>query len=99
MRDEIVQLLKDRSSEIRSLGVEKLGLFGSVARDDANAESDVDILVRFGEGRKSYDNFIALAEMLDQLLGRRVELVTPEGLSPFIGPRILEELRDVPLGA
>lgn len=99
MRDQVFQRLQDRATEIQSLGVEKIGLFGSVARDEASETSDVDILVSFREGGKSYDNFIALAELLDQLLGRRVELVTRESLSPFIGPRILEELRDVPLGA
>lgn len=97
-RSEVTRLLAEHSAEIRALGVERLELFGSVARDEAGPQSDVDLLVRFREGEKTYDNFVGLADLLDRLLGGRVELVTPEGLSPYIGPRILRETRDVPLG-
>jgi hypothetical protein len=82
-------------AEIFRLGVQRLALFGSVERDAARADSDVDMLVEFRPGEKSYDHFVALAELLERLLGRRVELVTPESLSPFLGPYILAEARDV----
>jgi predicted nucleotidyltransferase len=54
--------------------------------------SDVDILVEFEPGKKSFDNFMQLAFFLEDTLGRRVELVTPEALSPHIGPHILREV-------
>ena len=81
--------------EIRALGVERLALFGSVLRDDVRPDSDVDLLVQFSPGRKTFDRFLALSELLEERLGRRVELVTTEALSPFIGPRILSEAQDV----
>jgi len=81
--------------EIRALGVSRLALFGSVSRGDARSDSDVDVLVQFAPGAKTYDRFLALSELLEAHLGRRVELVTTEALSPYIGPRILEEARDV----
>jgi uncharacterized protein len=81
--------------EIRALGVLRLALFGSVLRGEASAESDVDLLVEFEPGTKSFDAFMALAELLEDRLGHRVELVTPEALSPYIGPRILAEAKDV----
>ena len=83
------------NSEVRALGVVRLALFGSVLRGEATADSDVDILVEFEPGAKSFDRFMALAELLEDRLGRPVELVTTESLSPYIGPRILAEAKDV----
>lgn len=84
--------------ELRNLGVQRLALFGSVGRGEAGPESDVDFLVEFQPGKKNYDAFLAVAELLEELLGRRVELITLEALSPYIGPHILAEAEDV-LGA
>lgn len=96
---EIVDRLRHHREQIRSLGVERLGLFGSFTRGEQNAESDVDFLVRFHPAAKTFDRFMALAFLLEDLLQRRVELVTPEGLSPYLGPRILDEVQDVALDA
>ena len=76
-------------------GVIRLALFGSVLRGQTHADSDVDVLVQFASGVKTYDRFFALSELLERCLGRPVELVTTEALSPFIGPRILAEAEDV----
>jgi predicted nucleotidyltransferase len=81
--------------EIRALGVARLALFGSVVRNEARPDSDVDVLVQFAPGAKTYDRFLALSELLERRLERRVDLVTTESLSPYIGPRILAEAQDV----
>lgn len=94
-RDQAFACLRAAEAEIRALGVRQLALFGSVLRGDARPDSDVDLLVEFDPELKSFDRFIALAELLERLLGRRVELVTTEALSPFIGPRILADAADV----
>ncbi len=94
-RDEAVRRLVVAEVEIRSLGVRRLALFGSVLRNEAGPDSDVDLLVQFAPGAKTYAHFLALSELLEERLGRRVELVTTEALSPFIGPRILAEAQDV----
>lgn len=94
-RDETIRRLREAEAEIRSLGVRRLALFGSVARGEANADSDVDLLVEFTPGQKSFDRFMALSDLLERVLGHRVELVTVEALSPFIGPQILAEAADV----
>ena len=80
---------------VRALGVIRLALFGSVLREQVRADSDLDVLVQFASGAKTYDRFFALSELLERCLSRRVELVTTEALSPFIGPRILAEAEDV----
>jgi predicted nucleotidyltransferase len=94
-RDEAIQRIADCADQVRALGVARLALFGSVLRGQATVDSDVDLLVQFLPGAKSYTRFYALAELLEAHLGRRVELVTLEALSPFIGPRILAEAQDV----
>lgn len=94
-REEAIRRLLDAEPEIRSLGVDRLALFGSVLRDEAGPESDVDLLVGFAAGAKSFDRLLALSELLEERLGRRVEVVTTEALSPFLGPRILAEAQDV----
>ncbi len=55
------------------------------------------MLVEFAPGRKTFDNFMQLAFYLEELFGRKVELLTPESLSPYLGPRILREVEYVSL--
>jgi hypothetical protein len=83
------------ADQILALGVVRLALFGSVLRGTPHPGSDIDLLVSFAEGAKTFDGFFALCELLEKILGRPVELVTTEALSPYIGPRILAEAQDV----
>lgn len=94
-REQATLRLVECEAEIRALGVARLALFGSVLRGQADVGSDVDLLVQFAPGAKTYARYSALADLLEARLGRRVELVTTEALSPIIGPRILAEARDV----
>ena len=94
-REEAINRIVAAEAEIRALGVEQLKLFGSVLRDEIHPDSDVDLLVQFSPGAKTYDRFLDLSEFLERLLGRRVELLTFEALSPILGPRILAEAQDV----
>ena len=94
-RDQAILRLLAAEAEIRALGVNRLALFGSVLRGEARPDSDVDILVEFSPGAKTFDRFLELSELLEDRLERRVELVTLGALSPFIGPRILTEAEDV----
>ena len=94
-REQAIERLVASAPEIRALGVERLALFGSVLRGEARPDSDVDLLVRFAPGAKTFDHFMSLCELLESRLGRRVELVTTEALSRFLGPRILAEAHDV----
>jgi hypothetical protein len=94
-REEAISRLQAAEAEIRRLGVHRLALFGSVLRGEARPDSDVDLLVEFAPEQKSFDRFMALADLLEAKLGHRVELVTTEALSPHIGPYILAEATDV----
>jgi hypothetical protein len=90
-KEEIVTLLLSHRKEIETLGVKKIGLFGSFRKNMQGKQSDVDLLVEFVRGKKSFRNFISLAFFLEDLLNRKVELVTPESLSPYLKPSILKE--------
>jgi uncharacterized protein len=94
-REETAERLGECREEICRLGVIRLALFGSVLHAQARPQSDIDFLVQFAPGAKSYDRFLALSDLLESRLGRPVELVTTEALSPFIGPRILADAQDV----
>ena len=94
-RHDVVERLTSVEAQILDLGVRRLAVFGSISRDSPHPESDVDFLVEFQAGEKSIDRFMTLAELLETVLARRVDLVTTEGLSPYIGPYILAEAEDV----
>ena len=52
----------------------------------------MDFLVEFEQGKKTYDNFMELSFFLEELMGRKVELVTPQSLNKYIGPYILNQV-------
>ena len=91
-RGEVVRLIKENYEEIKRFGVKRIGIFGSVVRGEARGDSDVDVLVEFEEGKKTFENFINLAFFLEELLGRKVDLLTSESVSPYIRPYIEEEV-------
>jgi predicted nucleotidyltransferase len=72
--------------------VSKIGVFGSMARGEANDQSDIDLVVEFS-GRKSLLAMVALERQLTSALGRRVDLLTEAAISPYLRERILDELQ------
>jgi|ERR1044071_2988823 predicted nucleotidyltransferase len=91
-KKDLFALLAKHQEQLQQFGVRRWGVFGSFASGRQTNRSDIDILVEFEYGKKSFDNFMHLASFLEQQIGRRVELVTPESLSPHIGPHILREV-------
>ena len=94
-RRHVTECLHQAEADIRRLGVRRIALFGPIVRGEARSDSDVDLVVEFYPDQKSFDQFLDLGELLETRLGRPVELVTTEALSPFLGPRILAEAQDV----
>ncbi len=94
-KSEVVERLRANVSRIQKLGVKRIGLFGSFVRDEATLDSDVDVLVEFEAGQKTFDRFMELSTLLEGILQRPVEVVTIEALSPHVGPRILESVEYV----
>ncbi len=98
-RERILKLIAEQRPRLRALGVRRLGLFGSFARGERRPDSDVDLLVEFAPGQKTFDNFMQLALFLEELFHRRVELVTPESMSPYLRPYIMDEVEYAPVAA
>lgn len=94
-KTEIKAMILSLSPQIKTLGVSRLGLFGSFVRNEQTPESDVDFWVEFAPTQKKYKNFIALAYLLEKNMGRSTELVTPESLSSGLKIEILKELEYV----
>ena len=92
---EIFLIIDKNQSKIKSFGVKKLGLFGSFCRQEQNVGSDIDFLVDFEQDKKTFDNFIKLSFFLEELMNRKIELVTSESLSPYFRPNILNEVEYV----
>ncbi len=98
-KQDILNMLHQRRSYLKTLGVSRIGLFGSFVRGEQRPDSDIDLLVEFEPTRKTFDAFMELSFFLEDVLLHRVELVTMESLSPYIGPHILEEVEYAPLAA
>jgi hypothetical protein len=96
-KTEAKMRLKTIKPELSALGVLKIGIFGSFAREQQSETSDIDILIEFSPNNHTFDNFMEATFLLEKTMGRKVEVVTPESLSPFIGPHILREVEHVPL--
>jgi len=91
-RDDVLRILAAHRQQLRAMGAERLSVFGSVARDEADAGSDVDILVELAPGaRIGMFEFLALQETLSGLLGSDVDLATPASLHPRLREAILRE--------
>src|SRR5262249_61187945 len=92
----VMRVLDEHGEELRRLGVRRLGLFVSAARNEATEASDLDFLVGFQ--RKSFDADMDLKALLEDLFGHRVDLVLPENLKHRLRDRIAEDVHDYATG-
>ena len=88
---DVLRIINEHQETLKSFGVRRCGLFGSFLREEISPTSDVDLIVEFEPEQKTFLNFVNLSFFLEEVLGRKVELVTPESLSPHFGPYILRE--------
>lgn len=73
-------------------GVARIGIFGSVVRDEDTPASDIDVIVEFREGEETFDHFMDLKFYLEDLLGRKTDLVIADTLKPRIRDAVLREV-------
>ncbi len=98
-KEDLIKRILEVRERLLFFGVSNIGLFGSFVRGEQTPSSDIDILVEFTPEKHTFDNFMEVSFLLEETLGRKVEVVTPEGLSPHIGPHILKEVERVPVAA
>ena len=92
-------LIEAHAAELRALGAQRIGVFGSFARGEATVESDVDVYLEFVKDKKNYDNFFAIYELLQGLFGRPIDLVTDGSLSERNARIILPTVRYASINA
>lgn len=90
-KKDAIKTIQDNTANLRVYGVKKLGIFGSFATSTQNAGSDIDVLVEFERGNKTFDNYMGLKLCLERLFHRRVDLVIKEALKSRIRERVLSE--------
>ena len=95
----ILDILKSNQTQLNALGVRRVGLFGSRVRETPRPDSDIDLLVEFTPGRKNFDNFMQVCDLLENSLPYPVDVVTAESLSPYLKPHILKEVEYVNFSA
>lgn len=89
-RLEIIETIVAQRAHLVSLGVASLRLFGSTSRDEAGPESDVDLLVTFS-APATFDRYMDVKHFIEDLIGRRVDLVTEDALRPELRKAIESE--------
>ncbi len=90
-KNEIFKTIQDNKEIIKSFGVTEIGLFGSYVRNEQTENSDIDILVDYNE-TISVSNYFEFCELIEDLFAKKVDIVTKNGLSKYIGPHILKEV-------
>ena len=90
-RDIKVILQEHKNYLVEEFGVIEIAIFGSYARGEQRKDSDIDIIVDFKEGWKTFDNYMNLKFYLEELFGKKVDLVIKSAINPRIKPFIIEE--------
>jgi predicted nucleotidyltransferase len=94
-KESIIKMLTANKQQLALHGVNRIGLFGSYVRNEMTPNSDIDLLVDIQKDKKTFSNFVSLNHFLEDLFGKKVELVTIQSLSPYIGPHILKTVEYV----
>ncbi len=92
----ILKTLKANKLKLSKFGIRNVGLFGSYLRNEQSSESDIDLLIDFEPEKENFDNFMAAYDLFEKIFkNEKIEVVTKNGLSPYIGPKILNEVEYV----
>jgi predicted nucleotidyltransferase len=93
-KEYILSKIKSKKHELTLLGVRAIGVFGSFVRNEQSQNSDIDILIDFEEEKETFDNYMAVYDIIERLFSNyKIDVVTKNGLSPYIGPTILNEVK------
>lgn len=92
-KENIIATLISYKPELSKLGVQNIGLFGSYLRNEQSDKSDIDLLIDFEPEKENFDNYMAVYDMFENIFkNERIEVVTKNGLSKYIGPKILKDV-------
>jgi hypothetical protein len=92
-RNIILEFLEKNAEQLKKYGVKQIGLFGSFATGRNTNNSDIDILVEFKAGEKTFDNYMDLKFFLEDKLKRKVDLVIKKNIKPELKKEILSSVK------
>jgi predicted nucleotidyltransferase len=98
-KEDIKQKLLEKRTELVRYGVKRLGIFGSFARNEQKPGSDLDVMVEYLPGEKTFSNHMKLAFLLEDTFHMKIDLITPESMSKYIYPHVQKEIEYVSLVA
>lgn len=90
--NDIITFLKNNKHELDKYGIDKIGLFGSYAKNQENEYSDIDVLVEFKEGNETFDNYMDLKFYLEERFNKKVDLVIAENIKEDLKKEILDSV-------
>ena len=92
-KENILGILRSRKSELSKFGVSEIGLFGSYLHNKQSSKSDIDLLIDFEPDKENFDNYMAVYDLFEEMFkNEKIEIVTKNGLSKYIGPGILNDV-------
>lgn len=92
-KENILSILRTHKAELSKFGVSEIGLFGSYLHNKQNSTSDIDLLLDFEPEQENFDNYMAVYDLFEHLFrNEKIEIVTKNGLSKYIGPKILNDV-------
>lgn len=95
-KENIIKILQSNKLKLSKFGIRNVGLFGSYLRNEQSTDSDIDLLIDFEPEKENFDNYMAVYDLFEKLFkNEKIEVVTKNGLSPYIGPKILNEVQYV----
>ncbi len=92
-KEEVIRMIKENMNEIKKFGVKRIGIFGSVARNEADEKSDIDFVVEFEENRGGMKDFIGLIEFLERIFKREIDILTPKGVESIRIKSVKERIK------
>ena len=91
-KQQAFERIQSHQSALKQFGAARLGIFGSFVRNEQETDSDVDIVVEFEPGKKKLHNFLDMADYLEELMARKVDLLTWEGMAEFVRKHVANEV-------
>lgn len=89
----ILRKIEENLDVIKGYGVKRIGVFGSYVEGKPRLDSDIDLLVEFEKGKKTFDNYMELKFFLEKILQNKVDLVISESIKPELKPYILKSVK------
>lgn len=95
-KENIFNLLRVHRHEFSKYGIQNIGLFGSYVRNEQSEKSDIDLLIDYNPDKENFDNYMAAYDIFESIFkNEKIQVITKNGLTVYIGPKILKEVQYV----